>query len=635
MTPQRFDKQRDYVLIFTPEAGIQPHYVAQCIIAATLKERGFKVLMAYCRSLLARCPFMDMTQAPFGNEPASVDVKLARCGECINKATALLNYYGLEAVDLGSLFTPQINNTIAEAIRRAPLDLREFEFDSLKFGKLSARDVVFATKQYEFENISPSTRLAWLDYLKSALTTYLTVKRLCESISIGKLLYFNEYSSNLGALLAARQAGIPILSVTMAPHKGVDRTRFVMMDEPFPLAHRRLIKEWHNWREVPLRASDMQIIADDIIYRLGGASLHIYSPPKTSKAVELYDRLALSPQKKLLAAFTSSKDEMSAYQMTMEGLGVPFTPPSWPFNDQIEWLQALTAYVEGRSDLQLVVRVHPREGKNKRESFGSQHLQSLLLVFKRPFSNCRFVWPEDDVSSYDLMELADLGLTSWSTIGLEMARLGIPVLTAFGAYSFPDDDFLKFGGPGRQDFFQQLETMLAGTSSIDTILRAFRCYYAFHLSFSVDMSDIVPACDFNGVPQYKTPQAADIIESVAIAGNSLSRLNREFLCRSGSAESTAQKALLTQQIIRLLHFFYLGEDNWKGRMLRTIEGPLSPLQIKQLQEQSVHSETVSLVLDGNMTYYLAAGRKVERFSPMLARLARLVRSELPGKYQGF
>ena len=107
---------------------------------------------------------------------------------------------------------------------------------------------------------------------------------------------------------------------------------------------------------------------------------------------------------------------------------------------------ALVDYVEESEDLSLIVRIHPRKGANKRESVVSQHLSRLRDAFGGAYAHCRFVWPADPVSSYDVGEAADLVLTSWSTIGLEMARLGASVLVAFNGAGapIPRDDFYEW-----------------------------------------------------------------------------------------------------------------------------------------------------------------------------------------------
>src|SRR5205807_8907478 len=103
-------------------------------------------------------------------------------------------------------------------------------------------------------------------------------------------------------------------------------------------------------------------------------------------------------------------------------------------------------YVESHDDLQLAVRIHPREGPNKREGGTSQHLQKLRREFGAyQHARVRIIWPEDKTSSYDLGEAADLALVSWSSIGLELARLGVPVLTSTRGIGFlPEGDFLAF-----------------------------------------------------------------------------------------------------------------------------------------------------------------------------------------------
>src|SRR5206468_1563924 len=98
-----FDKGKDIVLFYTPEAQVVPHYIAQCMVASTLKAQGYKVLMAYCPGIMTRCPVMDMTSHSF---EASQEETSKLCQQCTNTARALLHHYGLEGVDLGSTLEP-------------------------------------------------------------------------------------------------------------------------------------------------------------------------------------------------------------------------------------------------------------------------------------------------------------------------------------------------------------------------------------------------------------------------------------------------------------------------------------------------------------------------------------------------
>ena len=51
--------------------------------------------------------------------------------------------------------------------------------------------------------------------------------------------------------------------------------------------------------------------------------------------------------------------------------------------------------------------------------------------------NIKFIWPSDCINTYDLLNIADVGLTHGSTIGLEMACMGKKVIAC--AESFYDD----------------------------------------------------------------------------------------------------------------------------------------------------------------------------------------------------
>ena len=144
----------------------------------------------------------------------------------------------------------------------------------------------------------------------------------------------------------------------------------------------------------------------------------IYSPVRTGSTNDLFKQLKLDPQRRVLVAFTSSLDEIEANNRYLNAMHMDPFPEKQPFRDQIEWLEAFF-FVEASPDLQLVIRTHPREGINRRDAVVAPHLAALKERFSRPFKHVQIIWAEEKVSSYDLMELADVGLSAWSFAALE------------------------------------------------------------------------------------------------------------------------------------------------------------------------------------------------------------------------
>ncbi len=615
------------ILFFSPEAGVAPHYVAQCVLARTLKELGHNVLFAKCFQIFERCPVMDMHQLSYRSGEAA---KTETCVNCAANSIEMLDTYGLDSLDLRSILIREVTLRHQRAIANLPDDLSLFEYDSIPFGKLCLNDMALATKVSNFEEVSQEIRLAWLQYIKSSLLSYLLIDHVCQKFSISRVLHFNDYSLLLGARMAARKNGVPTFTVTLASHNVIDRRRYVILPDIVWASFGKQEEAWPTWRGLHLSAQQVHAVADDLIVRFGAKSFHTYSPAKTFKGEDVRSSLGLTKDKKLLVAYTSSLDEMLAGKMLRRAFGLDVKDRQQPFKDQIEWLQSLIDFVRKREDLELVVRVHPREGVNKRDAVSSMHLARLRRAFDRPLGSCRFVWPGERVSSYDLAEAADLVLTSWSTIGLELARLGSPVLTSTNGVSpFPQDDFLEWGETPRA-YFDKLEALLQRPTRLETIALAFRWYHLFHLGTSLDLGDIVPTHDFEGLPSFKLPREAAAIEEVICGDKEVLALNLERLRESQHPDSAEEeKAALERQLRRMIHFLHTGEDSSEDFQLRLMASD------ERANDSAAHSNGKlaakaerTLITNGPHTHYLVEGMTYSRFSPMSARLAPLCAQQL-------
>jgi hypothetical protein len=91
-----------------------------------------------------------------------------------------------------------------------------------------------------------------------------------------------------------------------------------------------------------------------------------------------------------------------------------------------EWLQRSMAYFAARPDVQLLVRIHPGERYTKGPSVADVVNQALPELPE----HIHLVAAGDPVNTYDLVEIADLGLVYTTTVGLELAMSGVPVIVA-------------------------------------------------------------------------------------------------------------------------------------------------------------------------------------------------------------
>ncbi len=100
------------------------------------------------------------------------------------------------------------------------------------------------------------------------------------------------------------------------------------------------------------------------------------------------------------------------------------------FSDSMTgWLERTTQFFAGRPDVQFVIRIHPGELITKGPSVADVVLRALEKTDAAELPEHIHMVPADGkVNTYDLVEIADLGLVYTTTVGMEMAMSGVPVL---------------------------------------------------------------------------------------------------------------------------------------------------------------------------------------------------------------
>jgi hypothetical protein len=101
------------------------------------------------------------------------------------------------------------------------------------------------------------------------------------------------------------------------------------------------------------------------------------------------------------------------------------------FSDSMtEWLRRTVEFFAHQREVQFVIRIHPGELVTKGPSVADvvQEVLAREEIRSLPVNHIHLVPADAKINTYDLVEIADIGLVYTTTVGLEMAMSGIPVI---------------------------------------------------------------------------------------------------------------------------------------------------------------------------------------------------------------
>ncbi|HEX9028912.1 MAG TPA: hypothetical protein VF823_07050, partial [Anaerolineales bacterium] len=146
-----------------------------------------------------------------------------------------------------------------------------------------------------------------------------------------------------------------------------------------------------------------------------------------------------------------------------------------------QWLERTVQYFASRPETQFVVRIHPGERFTKGPSVADVVRHALPELPP----HIHLVAAEDPVNTYDLVEIADLGLVYTTTVGMEMAMSGTPVVVA-GQTHYRAKGF-SLDPDSWEAYFQILDRALAdpgqGRPTRQQVERAWNYAYRFFFEY--------------------------------------------------------------------------------------------------------------------------------------------------------
>lgn len=150
-----------------------------------------------------------------------------------------------------------------------------------------------------------------------------------------------------------------------------------------------------------------------------------------------------------------------------------------------DWLIHTVRFFADRPQHQLVIRVHPGELRFA----GEPSAEIVRTVLPELPPHVVVVQPDSRINTYDLIELAHVGLTYTTTVGMEMAMSGVPVVVV-GRCHYRAKGF-TYDPETLDEYWRVLTALLArpqgerlAADQVDTALRyAYRFFFEYPFPF--------------------------------------------------------------------------------------------------------------------------------------------------------
>ena len=470
------------LLIFSPYALWRFHTTYEETIAKAAHLRGASVEYLLCDGISPECDQYWQSKA---TSPRPSDI----CQRCQSVARVGLDTLGFPYRWLGQFLSASER---AEALAWAQViptgGLLQASFRGDPLGDWILSSVVSYFRKFPPDFSDSRVVDVYRGFLLGAALTAIGINNFLQANAVDAALLFNgRQSLTRVAFEIFRQRGIRVLTHERAEyirgHLNVRSNAHCMNLLPFK-------DLWAAWSEIPLTTKSLQVTLAWLIERRYGANL-AWIPFNASSARDssIKRSLRLSPGKLLWVLFTSSTDETAG-------------DPLWrgPYATQTEWVRDVIAWVSARPDVELVIKVHPNLGGNSYIGKAVDELGVYQQLRQSLQANVRMVMPEDSVDAYSLADAADLGLTWGSTIGLEMAMLGKPVLLASRALYEHASCFLILRS--KASLPALLEQGLKTSQGREIQRQAFRLAYYYIFTFEPAFPKVTMVDLYKAEPNY-------------------------------------------------------------------------------------------------------------------------------------
>jgi hypothetical protein len=477
------------ILFFSPFANIWEHSFPEALVGESFAKAGMDVVNVRCGTLYqVHC--VAMSASGVGLD-APLSLRKQVCTACIKRRDLIDTEMNLPQIVMDDRLTADDYARADEVIAGATLDnWTKLELDDIPVGRFAVYEMWLNLKLTNTD-FTPEVWAQYLGQLRNTVLTSLAARRILSVERPDAVVGYNDHYSVIRAFAAtAESMGIPTYSVHGGHHM-VRRSETLMMTSYHHTMEDTFASPaWQEFRAQPIGPADVALVGDHFQGLLAASSAFAYSSKfEGTRPSETRQRLGVRQGSPVLLATMSSEDEQIGLRLI--GVVPQAVGMTSLFKDQFEWIEFLLELAASRPDLTLILRLHPRMLPNKREQVTSPVVALVQEMRARAPQNVIFNEPSDGIGLYDVMQIVDVLLNFRSTVGSELAAMGIPVVVPANNEFFTYPSELNRIAHTTDEFRALVDGAIRDGWSLENARPAFRWFAFLFGRMSVDFSDVV------------------------------------------------------------------------------------------------------------------------------------------------
>lgn len=446
------------ITVFSPYSGIWPHSLSEWQLARQLSKDNFEISVINCGGVLnLHCAVMESFRLDINSD---IEKKKKICRSCKNCADELL----LPPYKNQYLLSNYVSEIELDEARKMTASLTLKDFATLIVGKTEIGKLTAYETLIKYKKTSLELNQDELNHWKTSVFQGLVVRKSAQRIlELEKpelaIIYSPQYAAGSVFAAIATEMGIGTYFVEGSSNIA-ERYRALRI---WSWPDHGLVNPALDFDHIRKNPGQEKVARVELHFREidRANSFSVYSPKSKGK-FNPRERFGARSNQKILLAALSSYDE--AYSAFIIG-GFPKSKYQGKvFLNQFDWIAQTIDWFRSHPSYFLIIRLHPRDFPNKRESVVSEQTETWSKLLINLPENVSIDYPKEKISLQDYFPHIDAFATGWSSTALEALYFGVPVVTYdCGMPSYPSS--IHLSGNSKDEYFQNIQQALSSEKS--------------------------------------------------------------------------------------------------------------------------------------------------------------------------